>query len=79
MDDIKKLLFVLKELVNMGNTVLCIEHNLDVIRNADWIIDLGPEAGENGGEIVVEGTPFGIIKNKKSHTGKYLHSIIIRR
>ena len=76
MDDIKKLLFVLKELVNNGNTVLCIEHNLDVIKNADWIIDLGPEAGEKGGEIVVEGIPFNIIKNKKSYTGKYLSPIL---
>jgi excinuclease ABC subunit A len=71
-DDIKKLLFVLKELVNRGNTVLVIEHNLDVIKNTDWIIDLGPEGGEGGGYIVAEGTPREISRNKKSYTGKYL-------
>ncbi len=71
-DDIKKLLYVLKELVNKGNTVLTIEHNLDVIKNADWILDLGPEGGDEGGCIVAEGTPSEIMKNKKSYTGKYL-------
>ncbi len=71
-DDIKKLLFVLRGLVNQGNTVLVIEHNLDVIKNADWIIDLGPEGGEKGGEVLGVGTPEKIAKNKKSYTGKYL-------
>jgi excinuclease ABC subunit A len=71
-DDIKKSLFVLKELVNRGNTVLVIEHNLDVIKNSDWIIDLGPEGGDEGGYIVAEGTPPEIVKNKKSYTGRYL-------
>ncbi len=75
-DDIKKLIFVLRELVNRGNTVLCVEHNLDVIKNTDWILDLGPEGGENGGYIVAEGTPFEIIKNKKSYTGKYLKTAL---
>ena len=75
MEDIKKLLYVLKELVNKGNTVLVIEHNLDVIKNADWIIDLGPEGGEGGGYIVGEGTPAEIKKNKKSYTGKYLKAL----
>ena len=75
-DDIKKLLFVLKELVNRGNTVLCIEHNLDIIKNADWICDLGPEGGEAGGYIIAEGTPFEISKNKKSWTGKYLKAVV---
>jgi len=75
-DDIKKLLYVLKELVNKGNTVLVIEHNLDVIKNADWIIDLGPEGGEKGGEIVSEGVPKEICKNKKSYTGKYLKTVL---
>ena len=75
-DDIKKLLHVLRELVNKGNTVLIIEHNLDVIRNTDWIIDLGPEGGDNGGEIVAEGTPREIAKNKKSHTGQYLKALV---
>jgi len=75
MEDIKKLLYVLKELVNKGNTVLVIEHNLDVIKNADWIIDLGPEGGDGGGYIVGEGTPAEIKKNKKSYTGKYLKAL----
>jgi len=74
-EDIRKLLNVLKELVNRGSTVLVIEHNLDVIRNSDWIIDLGPEGGEGGGYIVAEGGPLDIIKNKKSYTGKYLSKI----
>lgn len=71
-DDIKKLLSVLNQLVDKGNTVLIIEHNLDVIKCADWVIDLGPEGGENGGYLVAEGTPREIMKNKKSHTGQYL-------
>jgi excinuclease ABC subunit A len=75
-DDIKKLVSVLRKLVDKGNTVLCIEHNLDVIKNADWILDLGPEGGEEGGYIVVEGTPLTIAKNKKSYTGKYLKAVL---
>ena len=71
-DDIKKLLTVLSALVEKGNTVLVIEHNLDVLRNADWIIDLGPEGGEKGGEILAEGTPQEIAKIKKSYTGEWL-------
>jgi excinuclease ABC subunit A len=71
-DDIKKLLFVLRQLVDRGNTVLVVEHNLDVIKNADWIIDLGPEGGEKGGRIIFEGTPKEIIHKKESYTGKYL-------
>ena len=71
-DDIKKLLFVLKSLVAKGNTVLCVEHNLDMIKSSDWIIDLGPEGGDWGGYIVAEGAPFQIAKNRKSYTGKYL-------
>ncbi len=71
-DDIKKLLQILKGLVEKGNTVLVIEHNLDLIRNADWIIDLGPEGGEKGGYIIAEGVPSTISKNKKSYTGRYL-------
>ncbi len=74
-DDIKKLLYVLKELVNRGNTVLVIEHNLDIIKNADWLIDLGPEGGEKGGYIVTEGVPKKIILNKKSYTGRYLKAL----
>ncbi|MFA4998996.1 MAG: excinuclease ABC subunit UvrA, partial [Candidatus Paceibacterota bacterium] len=72
MEDVKKLLFVLKELVNKGSTVLVIEHNLDVIKNSDWIIDLGPEGGEKGGYIVAEGSPQEIAKSKKGYTGRYL-------
>jgi len=71
-EDIKKLLNVLNQLVDKGNTVLVIEHNLDVIKSVDWIIDLGPEGGEGGGEIVASGTPYDIIKVKESYTGKFL-------
>jgi len=74
-DDILKLLFVLRKLVDMGNTVLVTEHNLDVIRNADWVIDLGPEGGDEGGYIVGQGTPSDISKIKKSYTGKYLKKL----
>lgn len=71
-EDIKRLLNVLQKLVDKGNTVVVIEHNLDVIKCADWIIDLGPEGGDKGGEIVATGTPEEIIKNKNSYTGQYL-------
>jgi len=71
-DDVKKLLDVLHRLTDLGNTVLIIEHNLDVIRNADWIIDLGPEGGEDGGRIVGQGTPEQVARNKKSYTGQAL-------
>ncbi len=71
-DDILKLLKVLNKLVDNGNTVLLIEHNMEVIKCADHIVDLGPEGGEKGGSIVAEGTPFDIINNKDSYTGKYL-------
>jgi len=76
LDDIKKLIYVLKKLVEKGNTVLIIEHNLSVIKNADWIIDLGPEGGEKGGYILAEGTPEEIARNKNSYTGKYLREIL---
>ena len=75
-EDIKKLLGVLNKLVNKCNTVLVIEHNLDVIKSADWIIDLGPESGDKGGYIVAEGTPSQVTKIKKSWTGQYLKQII---
>ena len=75
-DDIKKLLNVLKRLVSMGNTIIVIEHNLDVIKSADYIIDLGPEGGDDGGKIVAMGTPEEIIKVKKSFTGEYLKNHI---
>jgi len=75
-EDIKKLLHVLYKLVATGNTVLVVEHNLDVIKNADWVIDLGPEGGDKGGYIVAEGTPEEIANNKKSWTGKYLKKVL---
>ncbi|MCJ7553958.1 MAG: excinuclease ABC subunit UvrA [Ignavibacteriaceae bacterium] len=71
-EDVKILLNVLNKLVEKGNTVVVVEHNLDVVKTADWIIDLGPGGGEAGGEIIAEGTPEQIIKNKKSLTGKFL-------
>jgi excinuclease ABC subunit A len=71
-DDVRKLLDVLHRLTDLGNTVIIIEHNLDVIRNADWIIDLGPEGGEDGGRIIAQGTPEQVSKNKKSYTGQAL-------
>ena len=70
--DLEKLLTVLKILVSRGNTVLVIEHNLDIIKNADWVIDLGPDGGDKGGEIVAEGTPRDIANAKKSYTGQFL-------
>jgi excinuclease ABC subunit A len=75
-DDVRKLLEVLAELVQLGNTVVIIEHNLDVIKVSDYIIDLGPEGGEKGGRIVVQGTPEEIVRSKQSRTAKYLgHSL----
>ena len=71
-DDVKKLLDVLHRLTDLGNTIIIIEHNLDVIRNADWIIDLGPEGGEEGGKIVAQGTPEQVARSKKSYTGQAL-------
>ena len=71
-DDINKLLIVLHKLVSQGNSVIVIEHNLDVIKTADWIIDLGPDGGNNGGEVVATGSPEDICKVNKSYTGKYL-------
>ena len=70
--DIQLLLDVIHKLRDAGNTIVIIEHNLDVIKTADWIIDLGPEGGDGGGEIIAEGTPDEIAMNKKSYTGKYL-------
>ncbi|HSL05227.1 MAG TPA: hypothetical protein VK901_16995, partial [Nitrospiraceae bacterium] len=71
-DDIKKLLAMLQKLVNTGNTVVVVEHNLDVIKCADWIIDLGPEGGSAGGQIMAEGRPEQVAKIASSHTGKFL-------
>jgi len=77
-DDIRKLLFVLNRLVDNGNTIVVIEHNLDVIKSADHIIDLGPEGGDKGGEIIALGTPEDIALNKKSYTGYYLKEMMDR-
>jgi len=77
--DVKKLLDVLHELVEQGNTVVVIEHNLEVIKTADWIIDLGPEGGDGGGEIVAAGTPEDIVKTKRSYTGQFLAPVLSRR
>jgi excinuclease ABC subunit A len=75
-DDVKKLLDVLSRLVDLGNTVLIIEHHLDVIKQADWIIDLGPEGGEAGGRIVAQGTPEQVARNKRSYTGQVLARVL---
>jgi excinuclease ABC subunit A len=74
--DIGKLLGVIHRLADLGNTVVVIEHNLDVIKTADWVIDLGPEAGNAGGELVAEGTPEGIARNPRSQTGKFLKPVL---
>jgi excinuclease ABC subunit A len=75
-DDIKRLLLILNKLVDKGNTVLIIEHNLDVIKNADWIIDMGPEGGDKGGYVVAVGTPADVVKEKDSLTGKFLKKFL---
>ena len=76
-DDIKKLLHVLNRLVDGGNTVVVIEHNMDVIKTADWIIDMGPEGGEGGGRIIVTGAPEEVVKyHKESYTAKYLKEVL---
>ena len=74
-EDVSKLLSILKRLVDGGNTVLVIEHNLDVIKCADYIIDLGPEGGDGGGTIVAEGTPEQVASNPNSYTGQYLNKV----
>lgn len=78
-EDVRKLLEVLHELVDQGNTVIVIEHNLEVIKTADWVIDLGPEGGDGGGEIVAAGTPEDVAQEKRSHTGHFLKEIFARR
>jgi excinuclease ABC subunit A len=75
---VAKLLEVLHELVESGNTVVVIEHNLEVIKTADWIIDLGPEGGDGGGEIVAAGTPEDIVREKRSYTGQFLKPVLAR-
>jgi excinuclease ABC subunit A len=74
--DVHKLLEVLQRLVDKGNSVIAIEHNLDVIRCSDWVIDLGPEGGAGGGKILVVGTPETIAKHPDSYTGQYLRSVL---
>lgn len=76
-EDVKRLLEVLHKLVDYGNSVIVIEHNLDVIKTADWIIDLGPEGGDKGGEVVATGTPEDVVRNAKSWTGKYLKKYLV--
>ena len=78
-DDVRALLEVLHELVDAGNTVIVIEHNLDVIKTADWIVDIGPEGGDGGGEIVAEGTPEEVAAMERSHTGRYLRTMLTPR
>ena len=78
-EDIRKLLEVLQELVDAGNTVIVIEHNLDVIKTADWIVDIGPEGGDGGGQVVAVGTPEDIVNAKGSITGEYLKILMDRQ
>ncbi|MDB5713698.1 MAG: uvrA, partial [Sphingomonadales bacterium] len=75
-EDVRKLLEVLHALVEQGNTVVVIEHNLEVIKTADWVIDLGPEGGTKGGEIVAVGTPEKVAKEPRSYTGHYLAPLL---
>ena len=72
----KKLIKVLNNLVNKGNTMIIIEHNLDVVKTADWVVDLGPEGGSGGGKIIAQGTPEDVARSKKSHTGTYIKKIL---
>ena len=75
-EDVSKLLQVLNGLVDKGNTVVVIEHNLDVIKSADWIVDMGPEGGAGGGGVVVEGTPEQVAEHAGSHTGRFLAEVL---
>ncbi|GGE01373.1 Excinuclease ABC subunit A [Gemmobacter megaterium] len=77
-EDVRKLMDVLHELVEQGNTVVVIEHNLDVVKTADWVIDIGPEGGDGGGEVVATGTPEDVAANPRSHTGRYLGPLLKR-
>src|SRR5262249_17232845 len=78
MADVQRLVDVLQRLVDAGHSVIVIEHNLDLVAEADWVIDLGPEGGEAGGRIVAEGTPQEIAENRDSHTGRFLRSVLGR-
>ncbi|HWO00845.1 MAG TPA: excinuclease ABC subunit UvrA [Blastocatellia bacterium] len=75
-DDVRKLLDVLHQLVSLGNTVLVVEHNLDVIKSADWVIDLGPDGGDDGGRVIAEGTPEDVARSKRSYTGQALKPLL---
>ena len=77
--DVKKLLEVLQAFVQKGNTVVVIEHNMEVIKTADWIVDMGPEGGDKGGSLLFEGTPEQIVNMKESYTGQYLKKILERK
>jgi excinuclease ABC subunit A len=78
-EDVRKLVDMLQRLVGHGNTVLVIEHNLDVIKNADWVIDMGPEGGDKGGTVVAEGTPEEVARRAGSYTGKYLRKVLAKK
>ncbi|RYJ02364.1 MAG: excinuclease ABC subunit A, partial [Actinomycetales bacterium] len=75
-EDIRKLLGVLQRIVDTGNSVIVIEHNLDVIKTADWVIDMGPEGGSGGGQLIAQGTPEDVAKMKHSHTGQFLAPLL---
>jgi excinuclease ABC subunit A len=75
-EDVRKLLGVLHSLVDKGNSVIVIEHNLDVIKTADWVVDLGPEGGSGGGRVVVAGTPEQVAEHEASHTGRFLRDLL---
>ena len=76
--DIKKLMISLQSLINLGHSVIVIEHQPDIIKCADWIVDIGPEAGKYGGEVVFAGTPEDLIKEKKSHTARYIAEKLVK-
>jgi excinuclease ABC subunit A len=75
-EDVQKLIDILNRLVRAGNSVILIEHNMDIIKNADWILDFGPEGGEGGGKLIAKGTPEQVANSKHSHTGKYLSRVL---
>ena len=77
--DVHRLVDILQRLVNTGNSIIVIEHNLDLIKTADYIIDLGPEGGDGGGEVIAVGTPEQIVKNERSYTGKFLKKYLERQ